>query len=240
MRYAILSDIHGNLDALQAVLEALHDERIDAVACLGDIVGYGPEPRECLRAIRKYDSLIIAGNHDYAVANKIDIEAFNAMAREATCWTRKELSASEIEFLGNLPLVAHLDTCDLVHGSLYSPELFDYVQNSYDAHLTMSRMRSSVCFIGHSHVPVNFLQTDIIAYNFLKEIRLLPGAKVIVNVGSVGQPRDYDPRACFAVYDSEEQLVRVRRVEYDIDAVAAKIQKAGLPPALGERLRLGR
>ena len=240
MRYAVFSDIHGNLDALKAVLSALDRQQIDAYACLGDIVGYGPQPAECLYEINKYDCILVAGNHDFAVADRINISSFNVLAREAILWTRSKLSESEVAFLSNLPLVERLDGLDLVHGTLYAPELFDYLQTSYDAYLSMGRMKSPVCFVGHSHVPITFIQGEIIRYCLDPEIRVEPDKKAIVNVGSVGQPRDRDPRACYAIYDTDKQVVSIQRARYDIDSVIAKVKDAGLPAALGERLRLGR
>ena len=240
MRYAILSDIHGNRDALEAVLEDIEQQVVDACVCLGDIVGYGPEPAECLRTIQKYAGVTIAGNHDFAAANRLNISTFNVLARAATLWTREALDDEDIEYLANLPLVASFGDFEVVHGTTHSPELFDYVQTSYDAHLAMSHMKCPVCFIGHSHIPVNFVQAEIISYSFDTELRVPEGGRVIVNVGSVGQPRDRDPRSAYAVYDTEEKVVRLRRVAYDVEAVAEKIRKAGLPEQLGERLKLGR
>lgn len=240
MRYAIFSDVHGNLDALEAVLDAIRGESVDCCACLGDVVGYGPQPRECLAAVRRHCTSIVAGNHDFAVADKLSDATFNALAREATAWTRKALPESDIAYLASLPLVGSVDGGGLVHGTPYAPELFDYVQTSYDAHLAMSRMDSAVCFIGHSHIPVNFVQAEIISYSLDPEVLVPREGRLIVNVGSVGQPRDRDPRACFVIYDSSEGRVSRKRVSYDIERVATKIREAGLPEALGARLRLGR
>lgn len=240
MRYAILSDIHGNLDALKSVLTALETQRIDSYVCLGDIVGYGPQPSECLHEIQKYSSVIVAGNHDLAACDKINIAAFNALAKEAILWTRSKLNDAELLYLSSLPLQERFESCHFVHGTLYAPELFDYVQSSYDAHLSMARMEAPVCFVGHSHVPVTFVQGDSITYSLNTTYRIEQDKKAIVNVGSVGQPRDKDPRACYAVYDVEALTVSIRRVTYDIDSVVAKVREAGLPGSLGERLRLGR
>ena len=240
MRYGILSDIHGNLDALEAVLTGLGRQNVDSYICLGDIVGYGPEPSACLQRIRKTADYVVAGNHDLAAADLLSIESFNSLAREATLWTRNELSEAEIQALAELPLVHHLDGLDVVHGTLCSPELFDYVQTTYDASLSMSRMQAPVCFIGHSHVPVAFLKEEIITYTLEPTVTVNTAQRAIVNVGSVGQPRDRDPRACCVVYDTETNIVERRRYRYDIDSVVHKMRKAGLPPALGERLRDGR
>ena len=240
MRYGILSDIHGNLDALEAVLAGLARECVDSYICLGDIVGYGPEPAACLQRIKKTADYIVAGNHDHAVADKLSIESFNVLAREATLWTRNELTDEDIGCLADLPLVHHLDGLDVVHGTLCSPELFDYVQTTYDASLSMSRMQAPVCFIGHSHVPIVFVKEEIISYTLDRTVTVQDEQRAIVNVGSVGQPRDRDPRASCAVYDSDTKVVELRRYRYDIDSVVHKVKKAGLPAALGERLRLGR
>jgi diadenosine tetraphosphatase ApaH/serine/threonine PP2A family protein phosphatase len=240
LRYAILSDIHGNYDALKAVLTALQAQRIEAYMCLGDIVGYGPQPVECLHEIRKYASIIIAGNHDYAVSDKIGASSFNMLAKEAMLWTRSKLNEADLDFLSNLPLEARLEDSHLVHGTLYAPELFDYVQTSYDAHLSMEKMDLPICFVGHSHVPVTFIQDEVIRYSLQPSIDVQDGNKVIVNVGSVGQPRDKDPRACYAIYDSTARTVSIERVHYNVEAVIGKIREAGLPKQLGERLRTGR
>jgi len=228
------------LDALKAVLGALGREQIDAYICLGDIVGYGPQPAECLHEIKQYGCIIVAGNHDYAVAEKLCIDSVNVLAREGVLWTRAKLSAEDIEFLANLPLEDRLEGFHVVHGTLDAPELFDYVQTSYDASLSMARMEAPLCFVGHSHVPVTFVQGDVISYSLRQEIRIRPENKVVLNVGSVGQPRDKDPRACYAVYDTESQTVVIQRAPYDIEAVIGKIREAGLPAPLGERLRVGR
>ncbi len=240
MRYAILSDIHGNYDALESVLDGLRGESIDSFICLGDIVGYGPEPARCVERIRSVAEFVVAGNHDLAVADKLSIETFNLLAREATLWTRNELSSAEVEYLSALPLLHHLDGLDIVHGALCSPELFDYVQTSYDASLSMAQMQAPVCFIGHSHVPIIFIQESFISYSLEKSVKVRDETRIIVNVGSVGQPRDRDPRACCATFDTETREVKLHRFRYDIDSVVHKVQKAGLPLALGERLRVGR
>jgi diadenosine tetraphosphatase ApaH/serine/threonine PP2A family protein phosphatase len=240
VRYAIVSDIHGNLDALEAVLSSARGLGAEHVVCLGDIVGYGPQPSECLQLIRRMSSTIVAGNHDFAVADRIDISNFNVYAREATLWTRGQVTDEELSFLANLPLVAELDGFTAVHGTLHTPELFDYIQTSYDAHLSMQEMQQPLCVIGHSHVPITFVHADAIIYHLEQSATILPHTKTIVNVGSVGQPRDFDPRSSYAIFDSERQSIERVRVRYDVDSVIEKIQHAGLPRPLGERLRSGR
>ena len=229
MRYGIISDIHGNYDALEAVLEGLSGEGIDSIICLGDVVGYGPEPAQCLQRVKSAADYIVAGNHDLAVADRLSIRNFNMLAREATLWTRDKLDEVERAYLAELPLVHHLDGLDIVHGTLCSPELFDYIQTTYDASLSMAEMEAPVCFIGHSHVPITFVQKEVITYTLDTEMTVQSDERAIVNVGSVGQPRDRDPRACCAIYDTETAEIRLRRFRYDIDAVNSKIREAGLP-----------
>jgi diadenosine tetraphosphatase ApaH/serine/threonine PP2A family protein phosphatase len=240
VRYAILSDVHGNHDALVAVVSVIQAAGIEQVVCLGDVVGYGPQPAECLGLLADLRATIVAGNHDLAVCGKLDFSTFNQNARIATVWTREQLSVDAQQVLGELPLVREFDGFTAVHGSLHTPALFDYVQSSYDASLTMQEMRQPLCFIGHSHVPVTFHGRPHIRYSLEPRVDVDTSSRTIVNVGSVGQPRDNDPRSCCAIYDNVAQTVDIVRVPYDIDAVARRIDSAGLPRVLGERLKIGR
>ena len=241
MRYGIYSDIHANLEALQAVLETFEKENVDQYICLGDIVGYGANPRECLQLVLEYNSLVVAGNHDYAIAEKLNIDFFNQFAKEAVLWTRDQLSDKERQFLRNLDLVKKVeDVLTMVHGTLNFPEMFEYIQTSYDAHLTLELLETPICFLGHSHVPVSFFQGTTITFSMDEEISTSKDNKVLVNVGSVGQPRDENPLASCAVYDDEAEKVWIHRVEYDIETAIEKIIRAGLPDILAERLRYGR
>ena len=241
MRYGIYSDIHANLEALKAVLEMLEKENVDQYICLGDIVGYGANPRECLQLALEYDSLLVAGNHDYAIAGKLNIDFFNHYAQEAVLWTREQLSDKERQFLRNLDLVQKIEgVLTIVHGTLNFPEMFDYIQTSYDAHLSLELLETPVCFLGHSHVPVAFYQGPTVTFSMDEEISIAKDSKTLVNVGSVGQPRDENPLASCAVYDDEAEKVWLHRVEYDIETAIEKIITAGLPEILGERLRYGR
>jgi len=240
LRYAILSDIHANLPALEAVLEEIRGIGVDEYLCLGDIVGYGAQPRECLELVQTLAEKTVAGNHDFAALGKIDIDNFNEHAKEATLWTRRTLKGEDLDYLGSLPLVHHCDGFSIVHGTLYSPELFDYIQTSYDAFLSIGQLPGEVCFLGHSHIPVTFIQKRFITYSFEPEITVEPGVKLLVNVGSVGQPRDNNPHASYAIFDTGVRKVTLRRVAYDVEAAAASIREAGLPEVLGERLKIGR
>ena len=241
MRYAIISDIHANLEALEAVLADIKKEKVDKCVCAGDIVGYGANPHECIELTREHCPVCVAGNHDFATIEKTNIEFFNQYARQATLWTRQNITEDDRKYLESLPLVADVDDCfTLVHGTLYAPALFDYIQTTFDAYLSLQVLQKPLCFVGHSHVPISFFLDDAVTYSTDSVIRLKEGVKAIINVGSVGQPRDDDPRAAYAMYDTEKNLVVIKRVEYDVEKAIKKIRDAGLPEILGERLRYGR
>ncbi|GIW72073.1 MAG: metallophosphatase family protein [Planctomycetota bacterium] len=240
MKVAIISDIHGNGDALRAVLADIEAEQAERLVCLGDVVGYGAEPGWCVAALRERGVPTVAGNHDYAAIGKTNINYFNAYAREATLWTRRMMSEEDRTFLANLPLVEVQDGFTMVHGTLYAPELFDYILTTYDAYLSLQLLETPVCFLGHSHVPINFVWDETVTFHHETDFVIREGQKVLVNVGSVGQPRDDNPDACYAIYETEERRVRIKRVKYDVEAAARRIREAGLPAALGERLKVGR
>jgi diadenosine tetraphosphatase ApaH/serine/threonine PP2A family protein phosphatase len=241
VRYGVLGDIHSNVDALDAVLDALRPEKVDAVLCTGDIVGYGAAPRECVARVRELaPRVFVAGNHDWAAAGRLSLGYFNHYAREAILWTRSALPPEDLAYLGERDVLAKEGDVTVAHGTVHDPELFDYLQTPYDAHLSFSVLTTSVAFLGHSHIPVTFLSGPSITYVVGEEIALEKSAQALVNVGSVGQPRDEDPRASFGIYDDVTRVVRIRRVEYDVEAAIARIEDAGLPRFLGERLRIGR
>jgi predicted phosphodiesterase len=240
MRYGILGDVHANLEALDVVLESLSKEKIDTYIAVGDIVGYGADPVECLKRIRQVAKIIVAGNHDFAAVGKLNIDFFNTYARQSALWTREQLSENDREFLRNLKLVEYLDTFSVTHSSLHYPELFEYIQTSYDAQLSFQQQTTPLCFVGHSHVPVTFIQKKTVSFSMQPVADVDDRYKVMVNVGSIGQPRDENPEAAYAVYDSEAGKVWIKRVRYDVDRAAKKIIVAGLPPILAERLRYGR
>ena len=241
MRYGILSDIHGNLEALQAVLAALAKEDIDKYFCLGDIVGYGADPGECIRQIKRLDPITIAGNHDWGSINLFDVSYFNPTALKAVLWTSKKVTAEDKEFLKRLELVYQEDELTFVHGSLRNPEQFEYILDVSSARATFELLGTAICFIGHSHVPVIFVKEDNnYTYTFQTKVKLKPGHNYIVNAGSVGQPRDANPQAAYVVYDSESRQLQIKRVLYDFPKAQDKIIKAGLPRILAERLAVGR
>ena len=239
MRYGVFGDIHSNLAALRAAWAGMERAGVQGYLCLGDVVGYGADAKECVALVRELDPVIVGGNHDWAVAGKLGLEYFNIQAQAAIVWTRRALGAEDIEWLGNLPLLQVVGDITLAHGTVHNPPAFDYMQTPYDAHLSFRELATSTAFVGHSHIPVTFFDGTPITYSIDHRIEM--GERVaIANPGSVGQPRDEDPRSAFGVYDSEKRVLEIHRVEYDIGKTIGGILRAGLPVLLGERLRIGR
>jgi diadenosine tetraphosphatase ApaH/serine/threonine PP2A family protein phosphatase len=243
MKYAILGDVHANLSALQAVLERVRTSGAQTLLSVGDVVGYGAAPRETLELLREHSAVVVQGNHDAACGDRLNIHLFNPSARAAIQWTRAQLSRSDLKWLAQLPLVVELSHCSVAHATLARPERFDYVQSTADAEPSLDALRLPVCFVGHTHVPVTLLRPredpTRTAYSLDAEVDLDDAVRALVNVGSVGQPRDEDPRAAVGFYDSERGSVWIERVEYDIEREAARIRAAGLPATLANRLFLG-
>ena len=240
MRFAIFGDIHGNLEALDSVLTDCTSCEVDQYLCLGDIVGYGANPDECVGRIRTLGALAVCGNHDHAVIGAQNLNYFNAHARDAVVWTAKRLTQDSKDWLRALSLVEHLPEFSIVHGSLHAPEMFNYVQTIKDADYNFRQMDKPLLFLGHSHYPLAFFDTSPMTYTLDPIIPLDLSVKTVVNVGSVGQPRDEDPRACYAIFDSEANIIELRRVEYDIESAAQKILNPGLPQTLALRLTMGK
>jgi diadenosine tetraphosphatase ApaH/serine/threonine PP2A family protein phosphatase len=239
LRYAVLGDIHGNIYALEAVLEAIKKDAVDSILCIGDLVGYGANPKECIQSVREHVRCVVAGNHDFAVAGKLDASCFNPEARIAVNWTRERLSEEEKTYLAELSLTDAFDGVSLVHSTPYHPEDFFYVQTLLDAALAFSSMETKLAFVGHSHVPVVFVNSKPVDFFLRAEFDVPDSAEMIVNVGSVGQPRDLDPRACYAMLDTDQRMVFMRRVEYDVRAAAEAILAGGLPVGNANRLVIG-
>jgi predicted phosphodiesterase len=242
MRYAILADVHANLAALRAVLEDIRMKGgVDEMWCLGDIVGYGPQPRECIDLIKKYCKVCIAGNHDIAAVGKLDLSYFNPAAAEACQWTTAQLNPVDARYLEDLPLQAESGDFLLVHGSPYDLTM-EYIISTAVAEKNFDFFDNKFCLAGHSHVPAAFRKEDVVhAIHLSESVGLVMHAhRMIVNPGSVGQPRDGDPRASYAIYDSEGLMLRLYRVEYNITDTQDKMMKAGLPVPLIARLEQGR
>lgn len=239
MRYGIFGDVHSNLAALEAVLAAFQQEGVDRYLCLGDIVGYGADAQECVARVRALAPVIVAGNHDWAVGERLPLDFFNSHARAAITWTRRNVPRDDIEWLASLDLIRVEGDVTLAHSTVHDPAVFDYLQTPYDAYLSFRAMTTRDGFVGHSHIPVTFFDGTPITYAVGDAVRFA-ARRTISNVGSVGQPRDEDPRASFGVFDTDTRILEIRRVEYDVETTVARIRAAGLPPILADRLRLGR
>lgn len=241
MKYAIISDIHGNLEALESVLAEIDKVKADSLLCLGDIVGYGPNPNECVELIKKRADVSLAGNHDYAPLGKLDLSYFNPWAKSAIEWTASQLNQESIDFLLSLPLKKEMNGFTIVHATPGEPDGWNYIITIGDAVKNFPEFNGQVCFIGHSHVPMVVAVNGSDEYRVIREnpVRIEPNMRYIINVGSVGQPRDFIPKAAFAIYETDSQLYELFRVEYDIAETQSKIFKSGLPTFLAERLELG-
>jgi diadenosine tetraphosphatase ApaH/serine/threonine PP2A family protein phosphatase len=242
MKTGIMSDIHGNMAALEAVLTLMKNRGVSRYVCCGDIVGYGPDPNRCVETIRSLRPLCVAGNHDYGVVGKTSIKAFNDSAAAAALWTRKKLTAANRVYLENLPLTERLEPLLVVHASPSEPEEWAYLTTLAEAEEEMGYYPDTVCLVGHSHLPfaVELVPGQAAQLITADSFTLSPGAKYLINVGSVGQPRDGDPRACAVIYNSRTGAFSFHRVEYDIGAVQKKMRAADLPQYLIDRLAKGR
>jgi diadenosine tetraphosphatase ApaH/serine/threonine PP2A family protein phosphatase len=240
MRLAIVSDIHGNLEALEAVIADIGARAVDDVVCLGDFVGYGASPNECVERLRPRISGAVLGNHDAAAIGRLSLGDFNSDAATAARWTEQSLSADTRAYLEALPYTIERGAALLVHASPLEPGAWHYVLSPMDAAEEFEAFEQPICFIGHSHFPGTFERVgEDMRYSRLGEIATLEGRRYIVNVPSVGQPRDSDPRAGYALWDDARGIVQQIRLEYDVEAAMQRIRDAGLPPFLAERLRWG-
>lgn len=243
-KIAFISDIHGNFDALQAVMAALKDEACDLTLCLGDIVGYGPCPCECVDYIRQNNIQAVLGNHDEYVTLLMDprLDRLREDIRIAVQWTQSQLPMDALKWLAQLPFeMAAEEYFTFIHGS-FAPGKWGYCLDEGTFAANFKNQKAQLAFCGHSHSPLVGIDrpdaTPIVDY--IRHCRLPEDEKIMVNVGSVGQPRDRDPRACAVTYVVETRELKLHRVEYDIAAVQEKIQAAGLPEKFAQRLEVGR
>jgi predicted phosphodiesterase len=244
MRIAIISDIHGNLEALEAVFEDIQDQQIDQVVCLGDIVGYGANPNECLELVRERCSDILLGNHDAAAVGLLSTKHFNIHAKIAIEWTTNTLSKESHSYLQSLPLRKTDGENTYVHATPYEPNMWYYITSLEEAAFNFQFFETQFCFIGHTHIPIIIVldrekelyvhQDGQIDYGRLEACRLL------INVGSVGQPRDRNPNSCYGILDSEKGIFAHQRVSYDIKKTQTKMRKLKMPEFLIMRLEDGR
>ncbi|HEY6573297.1 MAG TPA: metallophosphoesterase family protein [Candidatus Eisenbacteria bacterium] len=240
MTTVFLSDIHANLEALQAVLAAVDGFAPDRIICLGDVVGYGASPNECLELVRSRCKTVLLGNHDAAASGGPEIARFNIHARVAAEWTSRVLTREHREFLQRLPLT-HDDSGFLcVHASPATPRDWEYLLDRFDAEPQFAYFTVPVCFIGHTHQPAIFMADPAGCRSLpVGSLSLDPQRRYIVNVGSVGQPRDRDPRACFVVYHEPANRIEYVRVPYPVETAQEKIRAARLPEVLATRLATG-
>ena len=244
MRYAIISDIHSNVEALEAVLKKIRQVKADKIYCLGDVVGYNADPGSCLERIRDVADKVIRGNHDKAVCGIMDITYFNSYAADAVRWTTAALGEEDVKYLTELP-EGPSDTGEgilICHGAPQDEDLYLVTSDSIDEGFSFLEKEFSgihICFFGHTHVPLaidnekNMLNTEGAVYLEKDKVYL-------INPGSVGQPRDGDSQAAFGIYDDQDSIFTFYRVPYAVEETQEKIISAGLPPVLAQRLALGK
>jgi predicted phosphodiesterase len=240
MRFAIFSDVHANLEALEAVLADAHQRKCTHFICLGDVVGYNANPNECMKRVRELDCPTVKGNHDEQASIATSSTGFNELAERAIKWTRDQLTEKDKQWLRDLPFQKQVRDFTIVHATLDTPAQWGYVFTNFDAAASFTYQHTILCFFGHTHVPMVFIRDEGVRREIADHVRIEPAKKYFINVGSVGQPRDGNWRAAYCVYDIENKLVQQLRVKYDLAAVQKKVIEAGLPRMLAERLAMGR
>lgn len=240
MKYAIISDIHANLEGFQTVLADLKEQKCTHVVCLGDVVGYGANPKECLDIVRGMNIPVVKGNHDEYIGVEEDPEGFNDAAAEAVAWSRAQLLEEDRKWLRDLKYFRIVANFSIVHATLDAPQRWGYVFEKLEAAASFTYQNTQVCFFGHTHVPLAFIRESGVRGGTYTKFQVEQGKKYFVNVGSVGQPRDGDPRAGYVIYDLQQGTIELRRLAYDVQTAQRKIRAAGLPDRLAERLALGK
>ena len=241
MKYAVVSDIHGNLESLEKALSLIGPD--EQIMCLGDIVGYGPNPNECLRLVRERAVETVLGNHDVAAIDNFGVEYFNPAARRAIEWTQRVIDPEMVTWLNSLSYEMRHSEFLMVHGA--PVHYFEYLLDKRHARAAFDRTDAPLIFVGHTHIA-EYYSLDAqgnVGHAHMQhggELRMEPGVRYIVDVGSIGQPRDLNPQPCFVRYDQERALVQWVRYDYPVSEVKAKIAAAELPPALAARLDVGR
>jgi diadenosine tetraphosphatase ApaH/serine/threonine PP2A family protein phosphatase len=234
MRVAIISDIHSNLEALQKALEIIDEKKVEEIVCLGDLVGYGANPNECVELTRKRASRILLGNHDQAAFDLSQTEHFNRHARTAAYWTNQTLTQENLEFLKSLPFQHVIDDLTFVHASPRDPEQWEYVFSAHEAKTNFESFQTRICFVGHTHIPGVFPE-DL----KMQKSKVVRENRYIINVGSVGQPRDGNWKLSFGIFDTSAWMYDLIRSEYDVQTASEKIVAADLPRFLADRLLVG-
>jgi diadenosine tetraphosphatase ApaH/serine/threonine PP2A family protein phosphatase len=241
MRIALISDIHANLEALQAVLLDIEKRKTEVIHCLGDVVGYGSDPSACLNLVDKTCQIKLIGNHDHAALGESSTEDYSPVAKAAADWTKRAISDKDLTLMQSFTVEETVEDSHLVHASPFEPLEFHYILSPHDARQAFPCLKKSLCFFGHTHVPMifteskNSLPRQKIGHSFLPD----EVGRYLINVGSVGQPRDNDPRAAYVIHDTETGEVEYHRVKYDIRKTQEKMEQARLPELLIERLSVG-
>jgi len=240
MRYAILSDVHGNFPAFEAVWQKIQEKGADAVYSCGDIIGYGPHPCECIAFAREKGIVSVAGNNDMAAVESFYMKKLNDTAKQAVVWTTKHIHETDVNFLKELPMTLAVHDATIVHSGSFEPKEFHYLDSYANVARDLEAQTSRVAFIGHTHIAAayrwhaeNLFRIDD------RTVELDEQGKYLINCGSVGQPRDRDARASFVIYDTDKNTVDFLRAEYDIERTVCDIAKTDLPPLLGARLKQG-
>jgi len=242
MKLGLISDIHANLEALNAVLEDLKKYKVDKIFCLGDVIGYGCDPIECLRLVNENCDLKLMGNHEFAAMGLMPSSHLNEIARESLEWTRQNIGDREMAIISDFELNATYENMFFVHSSPYEPENWHYVLSMSEAQAAFENFSEKICFLGHTHIPVIFSLSPEGRLRQTAGHDFLPSDenRYLVNIGSVGQPRDNDPKACYLVFDTEEWSVSFNRTGYDIGKTQEKMSRAKIPSMLIDRLSTGR
>lgn len=239
MKYAIIADIHGNWEALQAVLQDAKEQEVTQFVCLGDVVGYGANPKECLGLVREMGIPCVKGNHDDYCSSGLDPEGFNESARAAILWTRAQLNEEELKWLRDLQYVRIKANFTLVHATMDGPQRWGYIFDKLQAAASFPYQRTPICFFGHTHVPLAFVRDTVVRGGTYSKFKIEGGKKYLLNVGSVGQSRDGVAKATYVIYDLSSSQIELRRLDYDMATAMDKIKKAGLPERLADRLAEG-
>lgn len=228
MKFAIIADVHANLEAFQAVLADAKEQRCTHYAFLGDLVGYCADPKACIDIVRAMNAPCVKGNCDQYCATDSPLDGFNVNLAKAVQWTRNQLTDDDRQWLLNLPYSCQVEDFTLVHATLERPEQWQYIFDNAAAGASFSYQNTQMCFFGHTHVPVAFVRDTVTRGGTYTKFKVESGKKYLVNPGAVGQPRDNNPKAAYVVYDMNEATIELRRSSYDIAATQRKIREAGL------------
>jgi putative phosphoesterase len=239
MRLAFISDIHANIHALNAAAERIEQEAPDKIICVGDVVGYGAYPLECIDWVRKNCEFTVQGNHDFHAIEHSEAYNFNPRAYAALAWTGDQLGEEEMQWLNELPISEVIDDALVIHGHPMAPEAWLYILDGHQADLALRLVDQDHVITGHSHMQGCFFEGEGRTKMIRDEIIDLRGRRAVLNPGSVGQPRDGDARAAFGILDTDEKIFTLIRVDYDVESARVAIMDAGLPKELGDRLLVG-